>query len=195
MDDKKEQAINNPEHSIEAEKSTIEKNEIENDSPDLKNELSPSPRDLEARAEKARIEALKNAISVESGTIEKESTKKHSTPIRRGPINKKQLDKSYDQTMHHVQNELPKSSRSFSRIIHNKTVEKTSEVLGSTIARPNAILAGAIVAFILTLLTYTVAKTIGYALSGFETIAAFIIGWIIGIIYDYLRVLFTGKKY
>jgi len=96
--------------------------------------------------------------------------------------------------MKHVQSELPASSRMYSNIIHNKVIEKMSDIVGNTIARPNAILLGAVVAFVLTLLTYTVAKTIGYALSGFETIAAFIIGWLIGIIYDYLRVLITGTK-
>ncbi|HRN90324.1 MAG TPA: hypothetical protein PK543_01410, partial [Candidatus Saccharibacteria bacterium] len=76
----------------------------------------------------------------------------------------------------------------------NKTVEKVSDVVGSTVARPNAVLSGAVSAFILTLAVYIVAKTIGYRLSGFETIAAFIVGWTIGILYDYLRILITGKK-
>jgi hypothetical protein len=96
--------------------------------------------------------------------------------------------------MSQVQKELPASNRAFSKIIHNSFVEKTSDVIGDTVARPNALFAGAFVAFVLTILTYTIAKTIGYSLSGFETIAAFIIGWIIGITYDYLRILITGKK-
>ena len=73
-------------------------------------------------------------------------------------------------------------------------VEKASDTVGTTIARPNAILSGAVFAFIITLLTYTIAKKSGYVLSGFETIGSFILGWIIGIIYDYLRILITGKK-
>jgi len=111
-----------------------------------------------------------------------------------GPISKKGRDKSFKRTMAQIQKELPVSSKVFSKIIHNNVIEKTSDTIGSTIARPNALFAGAFTAFILTLLTYTVAKTIGYSLSGFETIAAFILGWIIGIAYDYLKVLITGKK-
>lgn len=152
-----------------------------------------SPRDVEARTEKARIEAIETAVSVEAGGIEK--TKNTPTSTRRGSINKKVLNKSYHQTMNRVQSDLPVASRVFSKIIHNEVIEKTNAVLGSTIARPNAILAGSFFAFILTLSMYTVAKTIGYNLSGSETIAAFIIGWLVGIIYDYLRVLFTGKKF
>lgn len=89
---------------------------------------------------------------------------------------------------------MPASQRAFSKFIHNPAVEKTSEAVGNTVARPNAILAGAVVAFFLVLLVYVVAKFYGYRLSGFETIGAFIIGWIIGILYDFFRVMITGKK-
>lgn len=61
-------------------------------------------------------------------------------------------------------------------------------------ARPNAILAGSVVAFFAVLGVYLLAKNLGYVLSGFETIAAFVIGWIIGILYDYFRTMITGKK-
>ena len=150
-----------------------------------------SPRDIEARAEKARLEALETAASIESKNIEKEQKK---SPTGRGSINKRQKEKSFKQTMNQVQKELPPSKRVFSKIIHNNYNEKTSDIIGSTVARPNALFAGAFVAFILTILTYTVAKTMGYALSGFETIGAFIVGWMVGISYDYLKVLITGKK-
>ena len=85
-------------------------------------------------------------------------------------------------------------SRAFSKVIHNPGVEKTSEALGSTVARPNAILSGAVFAFVLTLGVYLVARYYGYTLSGFESIGAFVLGWVIGIIYDFLKVMITGKK-
>ncbi len=190
MSSNKEQLQNIPEKNIETQKPIEENVEKLVQTPETKVELSP--RDIEARAEKARVEALETAKSG-AETHEKEKTEKH-TPTRRGPISKKQLNKSYKQTMRQVQAELPASSRMFSKVIHNKIIEKTSDTLGNTVMRPNAILAGAFVAFILTLLVYTVAKTIGYQLSGFETIGSFILGWIIGITYDYLRMLLTGKS-
>jgi hypothetical protein len=49
-------------------------------------------------------------------------------------------------------------------------------------------------AFIFTLAVYLIAKNIGYKLSGFETILAFCTGWIVGILYDDLRLIITGKK-
>lgn len=187
-----ETGISSPEKKIDKSETSIEKIEKKIDNHETSVELSP--KDIESNTEKARTEALENAKSGETKTDEKEKPEKKSTSQRRGTINKKQREKSYKQTINHIQNELPSTSRAFSKVIHNKVVEKTSDFIGDTVARPNAILAGAFVAFVLTLLTYTVAKTIGYALSGFETIAAFILGWVIGIVYDYFRVLFSGGK-
>jgi hypothetical protein len=189
--------------------------------PELNNEHLPSPESNEAAAaeqlekltnglertgeqhlengekseKNARVEALKQAISVEAGGKEKHNDNRDSSPAaRRGVISKKQKEASFKNTMKHVQNELPPTARAFSKVIHAKGVEQTSEVLGATIARPNAILAGAVCAFLLTLGLYVLAKNIGYKLSGFETIGAFIVGWVLGIVYDYLRVMITGKK-
>ena len=161
--------------------------------PEMAAELSP--RDIEARAEKARNEALLNATGAESKGKDAEKAGKQNTTIRRGSINKKQHEESYKKTLRQVQKELPIGSRVFSKITHLKVIERTSDIIGGTIARPDAMLSGAFFAFIATLLVYVVAKNLGYLLSGFETIAAFIIGWLAGIIYDYLRILITGKKY
>ena len=144
---------------------------------------------------KARHEALENAISVEAGSAEKKA-KETSAPAQRrhGVVSKKEKAASYKKHMKVIQSELPPVQRSFSKVIHNPVVEKTSEVVGSTIARPNAILAGAVVAFFAVLGVYLVAKHFGYTLSGFETIGAFAVGWILGILYDFFKVMITGKK-
>lgn len=190
--------MSNPEQLRQSERALesqeAAKNQIEKLSKNAENSVELSPRDIEARAEKARQEALENAVSVESGGKEKEQPKNGQAIHRRGPIDKKTMEKSYKQTIRRVQSELPAGSRAFSKFIHNKAIEKTSEALGNTIARPNAILSGALAAFLLGLLTYTIAKTLGYRLSGSETMAAFIIGWILGLVYDYFRVMITGKK-
>lgn len=186
---------NDQERGIESPSDAADKQlEKLSNSPENASELL-SPRDAEARTEKARKEALRAAVSTEAGGKEKESTSLHKQTQRRGAINKKQLDKSYKQTMKQVQNELSPASKAFSKIIHNKVIEKTSDIVGDTIARPNAMLSGSVAAFVLTLAVYTIAKTVGFQLSGFETILSFIIGWLAGVTYDYLHVLFTGKKY
>jgi hypothetical protein len=187
-----EQQPRGPEQTPNTYESAAEQIEKLKNTPERGIELSP--RDAEAAAERAKVEALESAVSVEAGGAERKKPTDPSPAHRRGPISKKQKDASFMKQIKEVQAELSPSSRAFSKIIHNKAIEKTSEVVGSTVARPNAILAGAVVAFVLTLAVYVVAKNIGYKLSGFETIAAFAIGWIIGNLYDYLRVIITGKK-
>lgn len=185
-----EQLDNKQESKIESVEASSEQLEKAQDNIEKKAELSQ--RDSDAVAERAKTEALESAINIESDRNKIDKEPKVSG--RRGPISKKQKADSFKRTMKQVQSELPAPKRIFSKVIHNKTIEKVSDVAGSTVARPNAVLSGAVSAFILTLAVYIVAKTIGYRLSGFETIAAFIVGWTIGIIYDYLRILITGKK-
>lgn len=107
---------------------------------------------------------------------------------------KKSLNTAFNTQMKDARREMSAPSRVFSKLIHNKAVEKTSEAIGSTIARPNAILSGSLFAFILTASLYFWAKYVGYPLSGFETIGAFIIGWLVGMILDFTRIMFTGKS-
>lgn len=145
----------------------------------------------------ARHEALEQASKIDREREQKEVAERQPSPAERrkdGPIGKSERDASFNATMREVQGQMSAPSRAFSKVIHNKTVEKASEVVGSTVARPNAILSGAVFAFVLTLAVYLVAKNLGYPLSGFETIGAFILGWVIGIIYDFLKVMITGRK-
>lgn len=151
---------------------------------------------VESSRERAKAEAMESAASIESGGAEKQSNPNH-TPApatkRTAPLSKKQLNDSFDNTMKQVQKDLRGPSKSFSKFIHTKPVEKASEIVGSTVARPNAILSGSVMAFVVTLVVYVIARYYGYPLSGFETILAFIVGWIAGILFDYFRVLITGK--
>lgn len=141
----------------------------------------------------ARQEALERAQTHEKESVKRE--KRETSPAeRRRPMSKKERDASFKTTMKEVQSQMSAPSRVFSKVIHNKVVEKTSEAIGSTVARPNAILSGAIFAFLLTLGVYIVAKNLGYPLSGFETIGAFALGWVLGVVYDFVKVMVTGRK-
>lgn len=154
-----------------------------------------SVESAERSAEKARVEALETAVSVEAAGAERTHTPQEPLALkRRGPISKKERDTSFKNTMKEVQGTMAPTSRAFSKFIHTKPIEEASDAIGKTIARPNAILSGAIFAFICTFAVYLIAKNYGYQLSGFESIGAFIVGWIIGILFDYFKVLFTGKK-
>jgi len=100
---------------------------------------------------------------------------------------------SYKKTLDNVQKQLPAPSRAFSKVIHNSAVEKTSDAIGNTIARPNLIIAGALGA-IASIIVYLIAKKYGYVLSGSETIVLFAAGWCIGAIIEYGRVGLINKQ-
>ncbi len=113
---------------------------------------------------------------------------------RTGFISRQQKDQSFDKQMKAIDDHLSPKEQAFSHFIHKKSVEKISDTAGSTLFRPNALLAGSITAFLLVSIIYLVAKHYGYQLSGFETIGAFALGWVIGIIYDYVRLLAGSNK-
>jgi hypothetical protein len=168
------------EQEIETYQIVAKQSEIVSKNPELNNKKDA----VEAIYEKLDAETKEKNVGINN---------KKSKSSCYGSISKKQHDESYMKILRLLQNELTPTSRIFSKITHNNIIEGTSNFIGGTIARPNAMLAGALFAFILTLSVYLIAETIGYALSGSETIIAFLTGWLIGILYDYLRILTTGK--
>lgn len=191
MNSNQERSSQRPEKeaSKELEQAGIEQREK------IREQLERSGEKTHETVDDARHEALERATSRE---VEKETEqiRQESLAERRttGPIGKTERDVSFQTTMTEVRSQMSAPSRAFSKVIHNKTVEKVSEATGSTIARPNALLSGAVCAFVLTLAVYLIAKNLGYPLSGFESIGAFILGWSIGITYDFLKVMTTGRK-
>ena len=154
-------------------------------------ERNVESRNKETLEEDARKEALEKAHSKEK---EHKKAEREDAPERkRGPISKKERDASFNRTMGEARQHMSAPSRAFSKVIHNKAVERTSEIAGSTVARPNAILSGSVFAFVLTLAVLVVARHYGYPLSGFETIGAFALGWLVGLVFDFFKVLVTGR--
>lgn len=148
-----------------------------------------SPESQAGAIEKARREANKEAVmSKERGGSEKKSATDSPTIVRK--VTKKHKEAVYKKTLKEIQSQMTPRARSFSKIIHVPLVEKTSDVIGNTIARPTAILAGSTTAFVVVTLVFLVAKHYGYVLSGFESIGAFIAGWFIGTLYDATRSVF-----
>ncbi|MEO5948970.1 MAG: hypothetical protein ABIP74_01065 [Candidatus Saccharimonas sp.] len=141
--------------------------------------------------ESARSEALEQAARSEK---EQHPEVTSRTPEKPRLITKKDKEQSFNTTMKEVRSQMSATSRGFSKVIHQPAVEKTSEVIGNTIARPNAILTGSLFAFLFTASFYLIARFNGYPLSGSETIASFIAGWCVGLIIDYIRLLVIGKK-
>ncbi|HET6622705.1 MAG TPA: hypothetical protein VFG56_02105 [Candidatus Saccharimonadales bacterium] len=153
--------------------------------------VEQSPDTKAERVERARHET-KEVFAREAGKEKRSGGEPDARTVRRAT--KRQKQAHYKTTMKHIQSEMPAPARTFSKVIHNRTVEKTSEAVGATVARPNAILAGSISAFIVVLTVYLITKHYGYVLSGFETIGSFVIGWTLGLIYDYARVALIRRN-
>lgn len=135
----------------------------------------------------ARVEA-KSIFAKEAGQ-EKHSDREPSVPsiqaIRN--VTKIEKQKAFKKTLARAQQDMRLPSRTFSKVIHHPLIEQSSELIGNTIARPNAIIFGSATAIIVSFVMYMVAMTYGYTLSGFEIIGSYVIGWIFGLIIDYAR--------
>lgn len=147
---------------------------------------------VEHGVESAREKALELAHDKKelapSNTVESEEPRLRTKPT------KKQLDDNFNRSMNIIRQDMKPASRAFSKVIHNRVVEKTSNAVANTIARPNLIIAGGLGTLILCSAVYLVAKNYGYVLSGFEAIGTFILGWCIGAIFEFARVGFINKK-
>src|SRR5690242_5321186 len=85
----------------------------------------------EKDVEGARHEALEHASKVEHERHRQDLTERQPSPAERrkdGPLGKAEREASFNATMHEVQQQMSAPSRAFSKVIHNKTVEKVSDV-------------------------------------------------------------------
>lgn len=140
--------------------------------------------DKQASLDVHLFEALVLAKKAELNQTNDPSIKKANS-LKSSPSKKQRKAVFYEQ-MKNVQKELSFSEKIVSQMIHNQLIEKTSDFFGSTIARPNALLSGSVAAFFGIIICYVIAHYYGYKLSGFETIIAFIVGWLMGLSYDFV---------
>jgi hypothetical protein len=170
--------------------------QLDNQREALKNKLERE-RQPDNRAE--RLESAKNELAEQfkgerQGNVahQPKQVTRAKTPVKKATKAAKKA--AFKKTMHTIQKEMNPAERTFSKVLHNPVVERTSEVAGKTVARPAALLAGSLTALILVAAVYMVAKHYGYVLSGSEWIATFVIGWAIGLIIDWVRVALLGRR-
>ena len=151
---------------------------------------------IEQKTHESEDEVLAEAQKLAQETVKTDEEKKSSknTERRNGPISKKQLDASFKAQLKSAEHDMNTFERLLSRSIHVKPIEKTTDLIASTIARPNAMLSGSVAAFAGITIIYFVSKYYGFRLTGFETIGAFILGWVIGLLYDYFKTMIRGKR-
>ena len=85
------------------------------------------------RKEDIRNEALEIASKHEAAQ-EKKARESKENKKDQPSLTKADVEASYKKTLDNVQKQLPAPSRAFNKVIHNSTVEKTSDAIGNTIA-------------------------------------------------------------
>lgn len=135
---------------------------------------------------KDSIESIKksieqNAISKDeySGSSEKVKQPNSSTSFGTTKAIKKD---AYKQVLKKAQKNLSKPEKTFSKVIHNPTIEKISDVGAKTVARPSGILFGGIGAFVGSLLLVIISKRSGFSYNYLIFVLIFVCGYFIGLI-------------
>lgn len=130
--------------------------------------------DLEKIREKIEHQA---PVKHEKSQSEKEHSS-HSHPVI---INKQLKDMAFSRSMTRTRKKLSRSSRVFSKVVHNSAVDKSSEFVGKTIARPSGMLTGAFLAFIGTSALLWITRHYGYTYNYLMVIILFAGGMILGL--------------
>lgn len=138
--------------------------------------VETEPDNAEQRAEAAR-EVINKQEQAPTPPPAPEATPR--APISWPRLNPKL---NYAQTMASMQRQLSPLSRSFSKVIHAPIVEKTSEALENTVARPSLNVGATWTALIVGAVFYFTARHFGYTLSGSELLFSFIVGAALGLL-------------
>lgn len=129
----------------------------------------------------AKQEAL-TAKEVQGKIGEKERPKSDNNLY----ITKATKKAAYKKTLRHVQHQLPKRERVFSKLIHQPVIEKASDIGAKTVARPSGVLAGGICALLGSTFVFYMAKHYGFEYNFFVFIVLLVIGFGIGLVVELL---------
>lgn len=140
-----------------------------------------------------QLETARNVVEQEATT--KEELQLPNNEKKREPIyfTKADRERSFHTTMHHVRSQLSRPSQTFSKLIHQKQIEKTSEFVGKTVVRPSGVMGAATAALIGVSILLFFAKHVGFQLSGSEFWILLCVGYLAGLLLEAIRKLFSKK--
>ena len=195
-------------HHGSPEKKGVSSKELKKLSPEMKHlssaEREALERDLAEKGEKAEkvIESHKHEkepiIKGEESHQEKSKSAGESASQRLAhrPKPKTDQEKSsvYKNELKQIQSKMPIVQRTFSRVIHNSSVEKITDVTQVTVFRPSAMIGASVFGLILGLAIYLVARINNYSLGNLEILALAIFGALFGILIEFITRRIKPKK-
>jgi hypothetical protein len=176
---KNQEALKNLSESLKGHEATAKTPEV--DKAKLEKEASRA-------IEKARDSAEQHAAPSKLLASEKDAAKSFYT----GTHNALKKE-TYQHLLMSVRQKLPKSSRSFSRIIHQKNIEAISEVGAKTVARPSGLLGGGLGALIGSIVLLRYSSYYGFEYNYSFILFTFLGGFSIGLIIEIILRAFKKK--
>ena len=99
-------------------------------------------------------------------------------------VSKQLKDMAYTRTMIRVRKQLTLPSKLFSKAVHSPILDRSSEFVGKTVARPSAMFGGALTAFIGASILLWAVKHYGYEYNYLVALLLFVVGAILGVIIE-----------
>lgn len=101
---------------------------------------------------------------------------------------------AYRKTIRRIQSNLSKPERAFSKVIHNRAVESTSNAVGSTVARPSAFLGGSFLALTGSVVLLYMTRQYGFTYNYAVIFILFVGGYVLGLLIELLVKTFVRKN-
>lgn len=128
---------------------------------------------------------------------EQEAKSRHETPFAESEEARQDIGsetstkralqgQAYGQLLQKVRANLKPAERTFSKFIHQPTIETVSEISGKTVARPSGILGGGLVALLGTGAILYMAKHYGFEYNFFVYVLLFAIGFLLGVTLEFV---------
>lgn len=167
-------------------------NSIETDYKVREKELT---RHDEEHGNRKHIESLAKNVESSAHSIEHIPAHVHETENKHPVIINKQLkDVAFTRALTRAQKKLSLPSKIFSKIIHNQTIDRSSEFIGRTVARPSSMLSGAFLAFVGTSALLWLTRKHGYEYNYLVVVILFALGWAAGITAEFLIRTFRKSR-
>lgn len=167
----------------------------ERNSPHERHESKQEKEHLKELHEKAKNAEHKPKDSIESIKKSIESTaisgkelhvsEQDKKPDYARGITKELKYDAYMRLLRKTRSHLSSPEKTLSKIVHNPTLEKTSEVAAQTIARPTGILFGGIGAFVGTAFLLYISKRNGIDYNYLVFLMLFVSGYVVGTVIEF----------